>query len=265
MSANKFLILSLITLLLASLLVLTVVSVTVQAASKPSVPQFTVKFVDSYYDIPPSTTTTIDTYTGQEITLNIPGNIVHSHIEVTIKNQPFTPTKDSNGRTQVLKYRVESKGHFGEDWTLWSQADPSDSQYTIVSKFTFSHTVGQVDFRVEAVIGHMEFTMPDSLFSPLIFVPAVSSGWSKVQTLTLTGSSPSSQPTDSPQNPTTPPDNNQPQQPDPSQPSIFGFQLSFLLWIATFLFVGIVVAVVLVFLRRHLKPPTYSNDSFLNQ
>jgi len=49
-------------------MVLTVVSTTVQAAStKPSVPQISsIKFVDSSYDVPSSSTTTVDQYTGKK-------------------------------------------------------------------------------------------------------------------------------------------------------------------------------------------------------
>ena len=63
MSVNKFLPLLLIVLLLLNLLPLSVIPTNVQAASKPSVPQFTVKFIDNSYDLPPKYTT--NPYTGE--------------------------------------------------------------------------------------------------------------------------------------------------------------------------------------------------------
>ncbi|MDR2720317.1 MAG: hypothetical protein LBC03_05900, partial [Nitrososphaerota archaeon] len=60
-------------MLLASLSVLTVAPVTAQEGFKPSVPQISsVKLVDSSYDVPPSSTTTVDQYTGKETTTTTP-------------------------------------------------------------------------------------------------------------------------------------------------------------------------------------------------
>jgi hypothetical protein len=92
-SLNKFLALSLVFLTLSSLMMLTVAPVSAQAGYKPSVPQInSIKFVDSSYDVPPSSTTTVDQYTGKETTTTKPGyHVEQTSIEVTIKNQPFTP------------------------------------------------------------------------------------------------------------------------------------------------------------------------------
>ncbi|MCL1977393.1 MAG: hypothetical protein FWG55_04720, partial [Candidatus Bathyarchaeota archaeon] len=49
-----------------------VTSVSAQAGYKPSAPQFTVKLIDNSYDVPPSTTTTVDQYTGKETTAITP-------------------------------------------------------------------------------------------------------------------------------------------------------------------------------------------------
>jgi hypothetical protein len=61
-----------ITVLTVSSLVM-VGSVFAQSIQTPSVPEFTVKLVAHPYDVPPTTTTTIDQYTGQEIVTTIPG------------------------------------------------------------------------------------------------------------------------------------------------------------------------------------------------
>ena len=68
-------------------------SVFAQSIPTPSVPEFSLRFVDASYDVP--TTYTIDDYTGQNITH--PGYHVENRtIEVRIKNQPFT-SYESNG------------------------------------------------------------------------------------------------------------------------------------------------------------------------
>jgi len=268
-TVNKTLTLTIISLLLSSLLVLSVAPVNVQAVSKPSVPQFTVKFVDSYYDIPPSTTTTIDTYTGQEITLNIPGNIVHRHIEVTIKNQHFTPYKDSNGINYYLYFFVQSKGSFGDEWQNWgstvqnihpmgegfqSSTPELYLQGNVVSGPANYAAGAQVDFRVEARIGHYYCTNPDSMWAFMAFEADVTSGWSNVQTFTMPSTSSSSPSQTAPlQNPPEPPNYNQPQYPEQTQPPSFVLHSYRLLWIGTLLFVGVIITVVIMFAKRHLK------------
>jgi len=70
----------------------------VQAVSKPSVPQFTVKFVDNSYDVPPSTTTTVNPYTGEKNTITTPGyHVTNRTIEVKVPNQSFTQYRDEVG------------------------------------------------------------------------------------------------------------------------------------------------------------------------
>ena len=271
-SVNKTLTLTLIVLLLSSLMVLSVTPVAVQAVSKPSVPQFSIKFVDYSYDVPPTTTTTTNPYTGEKTTTTNPGyHVKDMKIEVTIKNQPFTPYTE-NGIKHNMGYKVESKGHFSEDWSHWGstvdmyiagmQPEPSFSysQDSVIyrSADTYNYVAGdQLDFRVEAVVGYYVPINPDSMFPQLDFETVVSSGWSKVQTFTIPGASSSSpsQTTTIPSQ-STAPDNNQ------SQLPYFVFSPTVLLWIGTFLFVGVVIAVVMVFLRRHLKTLNFNNLTY---
>ncbi|MDR2707214.1 MAG: hypothetical protein LBB87_00480 [Nitrososphaerota archaeon] len=98
--------------------VFAVPSVTAQAGYKPSVPQFTVKLVDDSYDVPPSTTTVTDPYTGKESIVNDPGyHISDRTIECSIKNQPFTLYEKENAYTPpALYYKIQFKGHFEEKW-----------------------------------------------------------------------------------------------------------------------------------------------------
>jgi hypothetical protein len=89
--------------------------------TKPSVPQFTVKLVDSSYDIP--TTYLIDPYTGANVT-HPSHRVDNKTIELTIKNQPFVPYLVQEGNsnwTTSFYYNVRVKGHYKDDWiTLYS-------------------------------------------------------------------------------------------------------------------------------------------------
>jgi hypothetical protein len=71
------------------------------AQSKPSVPEFTVRFVDNSYNV-----TTTNFYTGvTETNLQI-----NYSIEVTIKNQVF----DNSGHK--IFFNIQMKAHFTDDW-----------------------------------------------------------------------------------------------------------------------------------------------------
>ncbi len=264
-SVNKTLTLTLVVLLLSSLLVLIITPTNVQAASKPSIPQqFSIKLIDNSYDVPP--VQTIDPYTG--VATTIPGyRVENKTIAVTIKNQQFTSYTNADGKKCELYYRIEVKGHFSEDWRHFgyfngdrfvSYVKQSDLQYTVMSSLANYGAGSQLDFRVKAFTGYWdEPTQVDHLigFHNSYVVEDVASDWSKTQMFTIPGESslPSPLQTSPPTNPAATSGNNQPQQPDQTHPPSFVFPTFFLLWIGTLLFVGVVVAVVLVFLRRHLK------------
>jgi hypothetical protein len=282
---NRFLTLSTVFLALTSLLILTVTPINVQAASTPSVPQFSVKLVDSSYDVPPSSTTTVDQYTGKEITTTKPGyHIEQKSIEVTIKNQPFTPyvieSDDSwqygpNGQEFNLYYMIQFKGHFGEDWKNFANTYDiyfqivtvqSDSGYTVVSQVANYEVGSQLDFRVKAVVGYKY----NAAYNNAPVIPpqwsiqqtAEQSDWSKVQTFTVPdGSSGSISPTQTATltpYPTISDDTQQSQSPDQSQPpnNIFASPF-FLLGVGTLFGVVLISAVVLVIHKRQLKTKTY--------
>jgi len=114
---NRALTLTFIVLLLASLFTLPTSSVAAQAGYQPSVPQFTVKLIDNSYDVPPSSYTVIDQYTGQETTKTFPGShVIDRSIEVMVKNQPFTSYTNTSGHAIELYYIIQVKGHYGEGW-----------------------------------------------------------------------------------------------------------------------------------------------------
>ena len=83
-----------------------------QTISKPSVPEFDLKYVDNSYDVPP--TYGIDPYTGKNVTIQAGYHVQNDSVEVIIKNQPFT-SYSYNGSRVELFYNIALKGHF-ENW-----------------------------------------------------------------------------------------------------------------------------------------------------
>lgn len=265
----------------------------VQSASaslaKLSVPEFTVNIVDHSYDTPPTTPTyTTDPYTGEQkqTTTGSPSyHIENKSIEITIKNQPFTPYTDSNGYYIGLYYNFRYKGHFEADWAYdpfkpddissksyggWDMTyltyNASKSEYTIVPK-TFNYfgtNYGQVDFQVQAQIGYIQEM--GSAYSARIWgnfynFTGQSSDWSSSQTITIgsnevTITQPTISPSQSPVQPiptaTTEPTQNPTQA--PIQPNTQTDVLSGFAWkdiaLAVACSVIAALAVALVLLRR---------------
>jgi hypothetical protein len=204
-------------------------------------------------------------------------------MEVTIKNQSFKPYTDANGYTIDLYYSVSFKGHFGGDteWHIFgtssefAQYRQSNSGYTVVLvtidypsyPFTTKYPDGsQLDFRVEAFTGYRrEPTMPEIMVGirALQLIRVESSGWSSIQVFTITSGSSSLQPSQivtlSPPSVTF--KGNFTQSPDQIYHLDFIFTNPFFTLGVVVLFTGVVVVVVLVFLRRHLKVHDF-NDVF---
>ena len=84
-----------------------------QSASKPSVPQFSIKLVKHTFDLPALTST--DPFTGQ------PTTQPSQHwewltVDIIINNQNFNgKANDSFNNYQGLMYNVRFKGHFSND------------------------------------------------------------------------------------------------------------------------------------------------------
>jgi hypothetical protein len=185
-----------------------------QSVTKPSVPEFTVKIVSHPYDIP--TTYYTDPYTGETIT-NEGAHFENKSIEVWIKNQPFTPYDDAEGREVNLYYNVRVKGHFEDDWSTpitYSGSDSaeriprSNSEYTVLSLANYYSSKAQVDYQVEAIVGHFYtnyYPPGHSIQFPVsVFQVDETSGWSSTQTIAFGEiQTPSPESTSSPE-PTTP-------------------------------------------------------------
>ena len=177
------------------------------ASAQLSVPEFTVKYIDHSHDIPP--TYGIDQYTGKTVVTQPGDHVDNRTIEITIKNQPFTPFTDLAGNSINRFYDVRFKGPFGQNWTemfggertVWYSFDnPVDnygyplqdysSQYTKII-YTLPWNIaseGQMNIQVEALDGYTNRTIIEGH----IFMAQVAytffgeeSGWSETQTITL--------------------------------------------------------------------------------
>lgn len=74
------------------------------AASRLTMPEFSVKFIDDSFYVPP--TATMDPYDGETVA---PGyQVVNKTIEITIKDPPSSNLN--------AYYTVRVKGHFDENW-----------------------------------------------------------------------------------------------------------------------------------------------------
>jgi hypothetical protein len=172
-----------------------------QTIPKPSVPEFTVQFVDRSYDVP--TSTSFDPYTGKEIT-NQGYHVENKTIEIKIKNQPFEPFYNANGQAINLYYNIRIKGYFEQNWTeVYRPAygfprQSTDSNYTVFSytwveqgetqvgsRMITLRNGAQADFQVEAMIGYIADSGPFSDRSPREYFVGETSGWSNTQSITI--------------------------------------------------------------------------------
>jgi hypothetical protein len=213
---TKTLPLLLITLLAASSIIM-VQSAFAQSIPKPSVPEFTAKYVDRSYDTQP--TYGLDQYTGKTVITKPSEHVDNRTIEITIKNQPFTPFTDENGNSINLLYNVRYKGSFGENWTSmfgelseWAgTTDPygtygyptqdSSAQYTTISFTLYWNMVqGQMDIQVEALVGYTT-RAPDPAREHILWTVyeytfyGEESGWSNTQTINFGTTNASASPT----------------------------------------------------------------------
>jgi hypothetical protein len=98
-------------LVISSLSLFIAKPVSAQSTPKPSIPEFTVSVTDQSYDVQTTTTTTTSPYDGHISTTTTPGyHEINGSIELSIKNQPFTPYYGSNGYPIKLYYHVRANG-----------------------------------------------------------------------------------------------------------------------------------------------------------
>jgi hypothetical protein len=164
----------------------------------PNVPEFTMTFLQSEYNV-----TVTDPYTGVNTTQQVNNN----SIEITIRNQPFSPYTYlfsyrgiSSSTVTSLWYNIQAKGHYSQDWadvagTIYpspSSTQSNLSDYTVISApnpIAYPEG-GLVDFRVRAMAGGW---FPDANYFARYLV-SKNSSWSPTQTITI----PATLPTPSP-------------------------------------------------------------------
>ena len=189
-----------------------------QSISKPSVPEFTVQYFDKISNITP--TTSVNPYTGKNVTTGFGYTFHNETIVFTIKNQPFTPYNDSEGNYIEAYYNFRYKEQYQDQWTylpfnpdgqtggawgswLNSNAKPyfpkSYSSYT--TKIFILPTFvgypngnsgpefpdgGQLDFEVQAQIGNISNVGGGSLSLGSCYnFTGQSSDWSNPQTVNI--------------------------------------------------------------------------------
>jgi hypothetical protein len=220
-SGKSFVLISALIMAVSSVSLLMVKPVSSQSIPTPSVPQFTVKYVDNSYDVPPVTTTTTDPYTGknQNVTIQEGYYVDNQTMIFTVKNQPFTPYNDSSGRNIEFYYNFRYKGHFGTVWsyypfnlngfstghyggidfTQFTYYPASDSDFTVTSIDLSTLGIpdnGQVDFQVQAQFGYITDTssaFASRVYGAVYSFTGQSSDWSNTQTVTVGQTSPASQ------------------------------------------------------------------------
>jgi hypothetical protein len=185
-----------------------------QSIPNPSVPVFTVKYVDFSYDVP--TTYGIDPSTGNNVTIQAGYHVDNRTVEFDIKNQLFTPYIDSNGDSIGLYYNFRAKGHDENVWVFhpfaqtgqgtWQSTYTSGKYYQSVSPtYPASNTenstvvIGldyfdlqdasagdQVDFQVQALTGHIDPINSGPVAGMGYFsFTGNSSDWSNTQTIAI--------------------------------------------------------------------------------
>jgi hypothetical protein len=158
---------------------------------KPSVPEFTLNFIEHSHDVSPIYG--IDQFTGENITIQEGAHYQWTTLDFTIKNQQVP----SDSR---LYYNIRYKGQYTNNWTELYHGDTyiqqQSGEYTTISFLVSgspspeAHTStlpipsgAQVDFQVEAMIGGIYRISPR--FSSGYEFRGETSGWSSTQTITI--------------------------------------------------------------------------------
>ena len=207
-----------------------------QTIPKPSVPEFSVTYIDNSYDV--KANFTLDPKTGLPVLLQEGYHTENNSVGLVIKNQQFTPFYTKNGSLVELYYSIRFKGHLESDWQIvkgdlvgWNNyilhlpfyLQSSHSEYTydnfsvrthylnVAEESKYRNTVGndpilnftsgeKVDFQVMALIGYyIKFSDGMTYFGERIhyIFCGENSEWSNTQTVTIGDSvSPSPSPTE---------------------------------------------------------------------
>ncbi|MCW4000113.1 MAG: hypothetical protein NWE93_07725 [Candidatus Bathyarchaeota archaeon] len=172
---------------------------------KPSTSEFTLRYVDHSYDVPSSSSSSTDPYTGEVTTSTIPGYRVDQRtIEVTVKNDP-----------SISYYNLRYKGHYSDQWSYFpfnpsdrvngysihgTPADTppyvaSDSQYTTLTLYIPSNIPleGLMDVQVQGLSGSIRIQHEGSLGAMMLgynttynlYFEGTPSDWSDTKTIRI--------------------------------------------------------------------------------
>jgi hypothetical protein len=205
---GKYLTFCLVVVLLVSSLLM-IIPANAQNISRPSAPQFIVRWINNSYSMPQTSTT--DPYFGNTVNNPTQSKLNYS-IEVIITNQPTDET---------LKYNICVKGHYEGNWTspIYSYEDAPTMSTQSTTSIIFTSTSndgiyrtpdawttiyapinGKIDFQVQAFVGYYtnngDTTTP--LGSSMYYTVKVRSDWSNTQTITIGESSSTNTPAPSP-------------------------------------------------------------------
>jgi hypothetical protein len=180
-----------------------------QSIATPSVPEFSVRYVDNSYYVSTSTTIT-DQYSNSRV---VQGYVENKTIEFSIKNQAFTPytipynSSDpyNTGQTVNLIFNIRMKRTLESNWTYITHLSDgylkqSDTNFTTASyqlNYLFPSNIPYetaVDFQVQTLIGyvHRYPIINSDTFN------GTESDWSSIQTLTIPDNSASASPNPTP-------------------------------------------------------------------
>jgi hypothetical protein len=157
----------------------------------PSVPEFTLKLADHSYDVPESTTSTFDPYTGKTVPHTSPSyHVQNLTIDIIFRNQQYPSTIDGN--QAVLYYDIAIKPHYTEDWygpydKGWFPAQ-TDSEFTTISFPRIEYPdEAKLDFRAQVYLGYHYDYVDYSHIQPFFgsSFACSASDWSETQTITI--------------------------------------------------------------------------------
>jgi hypothetical protein len=184
---------------------------------KPSVPEFTVRYLDYSHDVPP--VYGVDQYTGKTVITKEGYHVNNRTVEFTIKNQPFTSYIGASGNNIELYYNFRFKGYYGNEWSYYPfkpdgystipygmltgdlspKLFPSNTDYTSISinldillsissgytgSFSFPSD-GQMEFQTQALVGHVGYEASGLIAGSYYTFRGETSNWSETQIITL--------------------------------------------------------------------------------
>jgi hypothetical protein len=196
---GKYLSLLLVVILAVSSLLM-IKPIDAQSIPRPSVPKFTLRYVNNSYLVPETPYYQKDPYTGQQKFIGMEGGYLFKNytIEITLRSQSF-PSNINNTALQ-LYYNIRAKGLYEQNFSnLNLRSDDNidfnylptqqNSEYTIISIPANTYTLGgTVQFQVRAIIGayFYEPTPVESYPFGRSYLEYAASDWSNTQEITLT-------------------------------------------------------------------------------